>query len=87
LLVVWLIMSSSHFEVFISRPNEDRAFLTMVALLNTVRGSPLIHPSRYQTFRSDLTLDVTLWVVRTTRSGPRRFPCCTLVAESEQNCL
>ena len=59
-LVVWLTMSSSHSELFISRPTEDSPFLTMAVLLSTVYGSPPMHPSsRYQAFRSDLTSDVT----------------------------
>ena len=58
-LVVLLTMSSSHLELFISRPTEDSPFLMMAALLSTVCGSSLIHPSsRYQTFRSDLTSDM-----------------------------
>jgi len=60
-LVVLLTMSSSYLELFISRPAEDSPFLMMAALLSTVCGSPPIHPSsRFQTFRSDLTSDVTL---------------------------
>jgi len=59
-LVVLLTMSSLHLELFISRPTEDSPFLMMAALLSTVCGSSPIHPSsRYQTFRSDLTSDVT----------------------------
>jgi len=84
-LVVVMIMSSSHLELFISGPTEGSPFVMMAALLSTVYGSLLIHPSRYQTFRSDLTSDVTPWMVRTKRAGPRRSPCHTPVAESRQN--
>jgi len=76
-LVVLLTMGSSHLELFISRPTEGRPFLMMAALLSTVCGSPPIRPSsRYQRFRSDLTSDVTPWMARAKRAGPRVSPCC-----------
>jgi len=76
-LVVWLTMSSSHLELFISRPTEDSTFLTMAVLLSTVYGSPPMHPSsRYQAFRSDLTSDVTPWIARANEPGRE----CPLVA-------
>jgi len=84
-LVVLLTMSNSHLELFISRPTEDGPFLMMAALLSTFCGLPPIHPSSsYQTFRSDLTSDVTLWMVRAKRAGPRGSPCCTPVAASRR---
>ena len=84
-LVVLLTMSSSHLELFISRPTEDSPFLMIAALLSTVCGSPPIHPSsRYQTFRSDLTSGVTPWMARAKRAGPRGSPFCTPVAESRR---
>ena len=53
-------ISNSHLELsVISRPTEDSPFLMKAALLSMVCGSPLMHPSRYQKFRSDLTSDVT----------------------------
>jgi len=85
-LVVMLTMSSSHLELFVSRPTEDSPILMTAALLSTVCGSPSIHPSsRYQSFRSDLTLDVTLWMARAKRAWPRGYTCCTPVAESRLN--
>ena len=83
LMSVWLIRSSSHLQLLISRPIEDKSSLIMVALVSTVCGSPPIHPSsRYQMFRSALILDVTSWMARAKRAGPRGLPCCTPVAES-----
>ena len=64
--------SSSHFELLISRPIEDKLSLIMVALVSMVCGSPPIHPSsRYKMLRSALILDVTSWVARAKRAGPR----------------
>jgi len=81
---VWLIRSSSHLEILISRPIEDRPSLIMVALVNTVSESVgLRHPSsRYQIFRSGLILDVSSWMARVKRAGPMGSPCCTPVTES-----
>ena len=84
-LVVWLTISNSHLELFISRPTEDSPFLMKAALLSTVCGSPPMQSSpRYQTFRSDLTSDVTPWMARAKRAGPGGPPCCTPVAEWKQ---
>jgi len=45
-------------------------------------GSPPMHQSsRYQMFRSSLILDVTSWIARAKRAGPRGSPCCTPVTE------
>ena len=47
----------------------------MASLLSTVRRSPPMHPSssRYQSFRSDLTLDVTSWMARANEKGQVGF--------------
>jgi len=83
LMSVWLIRSSSHLELLISRPIEDKLPLIMLALVSIVCGFPPIHPSsRYQMFRSALILDVTSLMTRAKRAGPRGSPCCTPVAES-----
>jgi len=83
LMSMWLIRSSSHVELLISRPIRDKLSLIMVALMSMVCGSPPIQPSsRYQMFRSALILDVTSWMARVKRAGPRGSPCYTLVAES-----
>jgi len=77
--------SSLHLESLISRPSKDTPFLTVVALLSMVSGSPPMYPSsRYPNVWVSLDLGC-YFMDGKGEKGLLGLPCCIHVAQSWLN--